>query len=485
MVLGCTSGAGKSWLATALCRLYARRGYRVAPFKAQNMSNHARVVEVDGGAGEIGSAQYFQALAAGVPPDVRMNPVLLKPETDSRSQVVLLGRVREDLTHRAWRERADTLWQSAREAYESLRADFDLIVIEGAGSPAEINLAAQDFVNTRTAMLANASCLLVADIDRGGAFAHLLGTHQMMDEGVRRLLKGFVLNRFRGDATLLAPGPAQLQAMTGLPTVAVIRLMGDHGLPEEDAVPADSAAIRGPRVVVIAGPHASNLDEFEPLRAAGVRLSFARDVAAVAAANWLILPGSKLTRGDIAWLKERGLDLAIREHVVAHRPLLAICGGLQMLGERIEDPGGVEGAAPGTETGLAVLPLITRYGPRKQIARVRAQFGALSAPWAALSGLGVDGYEIHFGETCPVDPASADLRPALTASGTADTIGWQCGSVLGTYVHGLFENPSLVSALMGGASCLPGINFDAMADHVERSFVPGFLESLIDPVGQR
>ena len=159
MVLGCTSGAGKSWLATALCRLYARRGYRVAPFKAQNMSNHARVVEVDGGAGEIGSAQYFQALAAGVPPDVRMNPVLLKPETDSRSQVVLLGRVREDLTHRAWRERADTLWQSAREAYESLRADFDLIVMEGAGSPAEINLAAQDFVNTRTAMLAPAGIL--------------------------------------------------------------------------------------------------------------------------------------------------------------------------------------------------------------------------------------------------------------------------------------------------------------------------------------
>jgi adenosylcobyric acid synthase len=298
MVLGCTSGAGKSWLATALCRVYARKGYRVAPFKAQNMSNHARVVALqEGGEGEIGSAQYFQALAAGVTPEVRMNPVLLKPESDTRSQVVLMGKVREDLRSQAWRERSEELWGVARAAYLSLATDYDLIVLEGAGSPAEINLASSDFVNTRSALLSEAVCLLVADIDRGGAFAHLFGTHQLMDARVRTQMRGFVLNRFRGDATLLAPGPANLQAMTGVPTVAVVPMIHDHGVPEEDAVPRGSeGGATGVRFVVVAGPHASNLEEFEPLRAAGVHLSFVRDAREIQKADWLILPGSKQTR---------------------------------------------------------------------------------------------------------------------------------------------------------------------------------------------
>ncbi|HEU4622626.1 MAG TPA: cobyric acid synthase, partial [Burkholderiaceae bacterium] len=203
MVLGCTSGAGKSWIATALCRWYARRGWRVRPFKAQNMSNHARVVDLgDGGVGEIGSAQYFQALAAQTTPDVRMNPVLLKPEADTRSQVIVMGRVRHDLADVPWRERSPLLWAEAHAALESLLADTDVLIIEGAGSPAEINLAADDYVNTRTALAANARCLLVADIDRGGAFAHLYGTHALMDARVRERVEGFVLNRFRGDASL-------------------------------------------------------------------------------------------------------------------------------------------------------------------------------------------------------------------------------------------------------------------------------------------
>ena len=230
MVLGCTSGAGKSWLATALCRLYARKGYRVAPFKAQNMSNHARVVALeDGGEGEIGSAQYFQALAAGVMPEVRMNPVLLKPESDTRSQVVLMGKVREDLRSQAWRERSGELWGAARAAYLSLAADYDLIVLEGAGSPAEINLASSDFVNTRSALLSEAACLLVADIDRGGAFAHLFGTHQLMDARVRAQLRGFVLNRFRGDGdedAQLVEGHARLLAR---PLSGVAMARGPHG----------------------------------------------------------------------------------------------------------------------------------------------------------------------------------------------------------------------------------------------------------------
>ena len=223
MVLGTTSGAGKSWLATALCRWYARQGLKVAPFKAQNMSNNARVVPgLDGRAGEIGSAQYFQALAAGRSPDVRMNPVLLKPERDTASQVVVMGQVRPDLAAVPWRERSEALWPFARAGLHALMAEHDVVVIEGAGSPAEINLHASDYVNMRTAREVEAACLLVTDIDRGGAFAHLYGTHQLLPADERALIRGFVLNRFRGDAALLAPGPEQLRDLTGVPTVAVL-----------------------------------------------------------------------------------------------------------------------------------------------------------------------------------------------------------------------------------------------------------------------
>ncbi len=240
MVLGTTSGAGKSWLATALCRWYARQGLTVVPFKAQNMSNNARVVPgVDGQAGEIGSAQYFQALAARAHPDVRMNPVLLKPERDTASQVIVMGRVRADLADVPWRQRSGALWAVARDALASLQGQADLIVIEGAGSPAEINLRDSDYVNMRTARAAGAACLLVADIDRGGAFAHLYGTHQLLDADERKSISGFVLNKFRGDAGLLAPGPEQLQRLTGVPTVAVLPLWRGHGLPEEDGVHGD------------------------------------------------------------------------------------------------------------------------------------------------------------------------------------------------------------------------------------------------------
>ncbi|HSI58422.1 MAG TPA: cobyric acid synthase, partial [Ideonella sp.] len=379
MVLGCTSDAGKSWLATALCRWYARQGLRVAPFKAQNMSNHARVVGGGGPgegapAGEIGSAQYFQALAAGCVPEVAMNPVLLKPETDTRSQVVVMGRVRPELGAAPWRERSALLWPLAEAALHDLRARFDLLVIEGAGSPAEINLAANDYVNTATAVAAQAACLLVADIDRGGAFAHLYGTHALMDAGVRRQLRGFVLNKFRGDPALLSPAPQQLQRLTGVPTLAVLPMWREHGLPEEDAVPQPhqpAAAAAAPSVVVLAAPHASNLDEFEPLRSAGLRLLFARDAQAIAAADWLILPGSKHTRADLAWLRAQGLDAAIRQHAAAGRPLLGICGGLQMLGELVDDPLGLEGGLPGQAPGLALLPLHTRLQARKQLTRSR------------------------------------------------------------------------------------------------------------------
>jgi len=488
MVLGCTSGAGKSWFATALCRWYRRRGLDVAPFKAQNMSNHARVVALaGGGTGEIGSAQYFQALAAGIEPEVGMNPVLLKPEAGGRTQVVVLGQVDPALGAMPWRDRSTHLWPIARDALDALAARHDLLVIEGAGSPAEINLAAEDYVNTRTAVHAGAACVLLADIDRGGAFAHLYGTHAMMDARVRSQLRGFVLNRFRGDAALLAPGAAQLATLTGVPLIGVVPQVRDHGLPEEDAVPGSMHA--RPQVVVITCPHASNLDEFESLRRAGVRVAFATDRATVAEAQWLVLPGSKHTLADLAWLRDTGLDEAVRAHARGGLPLLGICGGLQLLGEVIEDPDGLEGGRPASKPGLALLPLRTRFEAEKLLVKSRARFGTLHGAWAALSGIEAAGYEIRLGRSAHGrgsfhgrDRDEGDIDNALQRIDDGAPIGWQQQSVLGVYLHGLFENPAVVAALFGVTPEPLEAVFDRLADTLDAAFAPGVLDALADPV---
>ena len=489
MVLGTTSGAGKSWLATALCRWYARRGFKVAPFKAQNMSNNARVVPgPDGRMGEIGSAQYFQALAARATPEVRHNPVLLKPEADTRSQVVVLGEVRRDLGAVPWRERSEALWPFARDALHALMAEHDVVVIEGAGSPAEINLHASDYVNMRTALAVDAACLLVTDIDRGGAFAHLFGTHQLLPAEERALIRGFVLNRFRGDAALLAPGPEQLEALTGVPTVAVLPMWREHGLPEEDGVFDDrssggTSSVRPLRVAVIAYPRISNLDEFQPLRnLPGVQLVWARQPGDLDLADWVILPGSKHSQADLAWLRAQRLDAAIACHAAAGGALLGICGGLQMLGEALIDLHGVEGgfdAMSGNGPGLGLLPLVTQFEPHKLLRPTRASFGATHGAWAALAGVAFDGYEIHNGRSVP-HPAMAPALPALR-SADGETIGWQNGSVLGVYTHGLFESPAVLQALFGaGCRTLDSV-FDGLADFAERHFSPGALAGLLSP----
>lgn len=395
MVLGTTSGAGKSWLTAALCRWYARQGLKVAPFKAQNMSNNARVV----GGGEIGSAQYFQALAARAVPDVRMNPLLLKPERDTHSQVVLMGQVSAELTAMPWRGRSERVWPQIANALDALRAENDVVVIEGAGSPAEINLMASDIVNLRVARHADARCLLVTDIDRGGAFAHLYGTWALMPESDRALLRGFVLNKFRGDASLLAPAPQQLQALTGIATVATLPMWREHGLPEEDGVFDDRSHASGAvtrTVAVVAYPRISNLDEFQPLKnVPGVRLAWARTPAELAGAEWIVLPGSKHTSGDLAWLRAQGLDRAIAAHAAGGGAVLGVCGGLQMLGEALVDPHGIDGNAPG----LGLLPLVTVFEREKTVRHRTAVFGQLGGAWASLSNVPVAGYEIHHGQT--------------------------------------------------------------------------------------
>ena len=476
MVLGTTSNAGKSFLATALCRWYARQGLKVAPFKAQNMSNNARVVPgLEGRMGEIGSAQYFQALAANRVPEVRMNPVLLKPEADTASQVVLMGEVDAALTDMAWRERSALIWPTARKALHELMAENDVVVIEGAGSPAEINLHDSDYVNMRTALAADAACLLVTDIDRGGAFAHLFGTHQLLPAEERALIRGFVLNRFRGDAALLVPGPEQLQALTGVPTVAVLPMWRGHGLPEEDGVFDDgSLAGDGLKIAVIAYPRLSNLDEFQPLRGLpGVRLSWVRDAAHLADADWIILPGSKAVAADLAWLRAQKLDLAIARHAAAGKPLLGICGGLQMLGESLLDPHQIDGNAPG----LGLLPLVTQFEREKLLRPTNVKFASLAEPWQTLSNVVAQGYEIRHGRTAQ-HPSFAEAQVALR-NAAGEAIGWQKGCVLGLYAHGLFEQPAVMQALFGQQTRSLDSVFDGLADFIGRHFQHDFLMSLI------
>ncbi len=478
MVLGTSSGAGKSWIATALCRHYANQGLKVAPFKAQNMSNNARVVAAKSGSGEIGSAQYFQALAARAVPEVRMNPLLLKPEADTRSQVVLLGQVDAALTAMPWRGRSEQVWPHVARALDDLRAENDVVVIEGAGSPAEINLMASDIVNLRVARHADARCLLVTDIDRGGAFAHLYGTWALLPAADRARIQGFVLNKFRGDAALLSPAPEQLQQLTGVPTVATLPMWWQHGLPEEDGVFDDRSRSAGQvqrSVAVVAYPRLSNLDEFQPLKnIPGLRLVWARSPADLAGADWVILPGSKHTSSDLAWLRAQGLDCAIADHAAQGRALLGVCGGLQMLGEALIDPHGIDGNAPG----LGLLPLVTAFEPDKTVQRTTARFSALAGPWSALSGIEVSGYEIHHGQTAqhPAMAAKGDLAREVLPG-----LAWQnaAGNVLGCYLHGLFEDAAVLQALFGtGAPTLDAV-FDGLADYLGRHSAPGVLDALI------
>jgi adenosylcobyric acid synthase len=431
MVQGTSSWAGKSLIATALCRHFARRGVRVAPFKAQNMSNNARVVA----GGEIGTAQYLQALAARVEPEVRMNPVLLKPEAETRSQVVLHGVADPELGAVPWRERADLLWPAVAESLSSLLDEYELVVLEGAGSPAEINLAKCDMTNLRAAEAADAGVLMVCDIDRGGAFAHLYGTWALMEPVQRERIGGFVLNKFRGDPSLLPPAPERLRKLTGVPVAGVVPWLR-HDLPDEDGVAAPTAPAAGrPRVDVVLYPTASNLDELKPLeRAADLR--FCRAPGELRAAELLVLPGSKHVAADLAWLRERGFEPALREHVARSGRLLGICGGMQILGTELRDPAGVDGSGEG----LGLLPLVTIFEAEKLTNRTQARFSpSLDGRWAALAGLELDGYEIRHGRTV-AEGAAVALEPDL---------GWAAGPVLGIAPHGLFERPDILAALLG------------------------------------
>jgi adenosylcobyric acid synthase len=448
-VQGVSSFAGKSVVVTALARAFRRRGIRVAPFKAQNMSNNARVVAD----GEIGVAQYLQALAAGVEADVRMNPILVKPEADNRSQVVVLGKVNRSLSRRPWRQRPQSLWPFAERALENLLSEYDLVLIEGAGSPAETNLRSTDLSNMRSARAAGAPVVLVADIDRGGAFAHLHGTWALVSDEDRGLFRAFVLNKFRGDSALLAPAPEQLERATGMTYVGWLPYV-DHGLPDEDGAGTPARRPGAPRVSAMRYPTASNLDELKPLEEV-VDLVWARSPADLEGADLVVLPGSKHVAADLTWLRRQGLAAAVLREASRGTRILGICGGLQMLGESLVGRAGVEGDG----VGLGLLPVRTTFERTKRTERVDVAFSRLPEPWRELSGASFHGYEIRHGRTTAIGP----VIEALPAGR-----GFLRGSVLGVSVHGVFEQRELVANLFGRhpERTLDAI-FEGLADLVE------------------
>ncbi|TVR64300.1 MAG: cobyric acid synthase [Gemmatimonadales bacterium] len=506
MVQGTTSGAGKSLLTAALCRILARRGIRIAPFKAQNMSNNAAVT-VEGG--EIGRAQALQARAAGVQPEVRMNPVLLKPLADTRSEVVLLGRGAPDVSRLPWRKRRPHLWPHVTESLDSLRRDYDLVVVEGAGSPAEINLRDSDIVNMAVARHSGAAVLLVTDIDRGGAFATLFGTWALLEEEDRALIKGFVLNRFRGDPGLLAPAPRILEERTGVPTVGIVPWMR-HLLPEEDGGPRLATAPRpgagSKRVGAIRFPHISNVDDLDPLRAEpDVQVVWVSEVRHLFDLDGVILPGSRNTLADLAWMAESGLGAGILALHRSHVPILGLCGGYQMMGSLVRDPHGVEEG--GERPGLGILPLETTLAPEKETVLTRAHIASGDHPLMELIGHEVEGYEIHHGHTRVVaddhpivDSGDRKRIPAprpqavpwLVRAGN-EALGHAQGSAWGCYLHGLLENPEVRAGWLREVGATPdGLTepwarrLDRELDQVAHQVEAGLdLPRILDWVGFR
>ena len=426
MLQGTGSHAGKTVLVAGFCRLLARRGLRVVPFKSQNMSLNAHVAP---GGGEMGWAQVMQAEAAGVEPRLEMNPILLKPRGEARSQVVLLGRARRESDARGYYRLAPTLWPAVRRSYERLAREADVVVIEGAGSPAEPNLMRRDLANMRVARMARAPVLLVGDIDRGGVFASLLGTMTLLPPADRRRVRGYVLNKFRGDVRLLAPAMRDLTRRTGVPVVGVVPFLRDLALPEEDSVALDHAipARAGLRIAVVRLPHIANFTDFAPLESeSGISLVYAETARDLADAALVILPGSKDTIADLRSLRARGLLDAVAAHHRQGGRVLGVCGGFQMLGRTVADPHRVESG--GREDGLGLLPVATTLAREKITRRVRAR-------WLP-AGPDFDAYEIHVGETVADPPP----RPLLEVEGRAEGCVSADGRVWGTYLHGLFES---------------------------------------------
>lgn len=496
MILGTGSHVGKSLLAAAFCRIFKQEGFRVAPFKAQNMAlNSAATPE----GLEIGRAQAMQAEAAGLAPTVDMNPVLIKPSSDTSAQYVVRGKVWQNLTAADYfNRRVPELFPLVVASYRKLAAAYDIIVLEGAGSPAEINLKDRDIVNLRMAAAADAACLLIGDIDRGGVFASLYGTLALLEAHEQARIRGFLINKFRGDELLLTPGVRMFEERVNKPCAGVVHYLRDVGLEEEDGVAmedrrtarrawteGDRSPARRLRIGVIALPFLANFTDFDALNAEpSVQLAYLQKPHEIAPADLLILPGTKQTIHDLRWLRDNGFAAAIQAH--ARRALVVgVCGGMQMLGAAIHDPHDVEGG--GREEGFALLPISTTLAREKVTVPAAARLRTDRLFGQAMNCVTTAGYEIHLGQTdylADAQPLFHLRRAGGGETGIADGALGHQGRVLGTYLHGLFDDDAFRHAFLRAARAACGLHppasfahhraerearFERWADHVRQA----------------
>lgn len=457
MVQGCTSDAGKSTLVAGLCRVFKKRSLSVAPFKPQNMALNSAVTP-DGG--EIGRAQALQAVAAGVPLSVHMNPVLLKPNTDTGAQVILQGHSIGNLEALAYHDYKPKAAAAVFDSYRILKSQYDYVMVEGAGSPAEINLREGDIANMGFADAPEVDCpvILIADIDKGGVFAHLVGTLALLSESEQARIKGFVINRFRGDISLLQSGLDWLEEYTGKPVLGVLPYLHGLHLDAEDALPSNRNSDESTknntqpqqrfRVIIPVLPHISNHTDFEPLRLhPQLDVQFIKHDTVIPAADLIILPGSKNVRFDLNWLRDQGWESHIQRHLRYGGKLIAICGGLQMLGTQIHDPQGIEGKV-GSYQGLGLLELETTLTPKKTLTNGTGRLSVSDTP--------ISGYEIH----CGISAGKALVHPALSINGKPDGALSVDQQIMATYLHGLFDKPEALQALLNWAGYEQATHFD-------------------------
>ena len=445
MVQGTMSGAGKSLLVTALCRIFRQDGYRVAPFKSQNMALNSYITR-DGL--EMGRAQVAQAEAAGIEPDVRMNPILLKPSSDTGSQLIVNGEVRGLYRAVDYFKMKKSLIPDILEAFESLSKENDIIVLEGAGSPAEINLKSDDIVNMGMAKLVNAPVILVGDIDRGGVFAQLYGTVELLEPEERQRIKGLIINKFRGDPAILRPGLGDLERLCGIPVAGVIPYL-HVDIDDEDSLTERFSRQEGRRDIdlgVIRLPKISNFTDFGPFeRYNNVSLRYVGSLRELGNPDMILLPGTKSTIADLLWLRQSGLEAAIQKAAAAGTPVFGICGGYQMLGRSVSDPEGAE-AEKGTQVaGMGLLPVDTVFRGEKRQTQVSGTLNPVEGLLSPLSGMAYQGYEIHMGR-------SGDA-PAILGK----------GCVYGTYIHGIFDAPGIAEALLGALCRKKGLSPETLA----------------------
>lgn len=467
MLQGTMSNAGKSLLAAALCRIFRQDGYRVAPFKSQNMALNSFITK-DGG--EMGRAQVVQAEAAGIAPDVRMNPILLKPTTDVGSQVIVNGQVRGNMRAMEYYAKKREFLPDVLAAYESLNREYDVVVIEGAGSPAEINLKQDDFVNMGLARLVDAPVLLIGDIDRGGVFAQLYGTIALLEPDERARVKGTIINKFRGDRSILEPGLRQLEALCGVPVAGVVPY-AQVDIDDEDSLSSRftrDTARKLLDIAVVRLPRISNFTDFSPFeRYENVSLRYVEKVSDLGAPDMILLPGTKSTIADLQWLRESGLEAAILKEASRGTLIFGVCGGYQMLGWSVSDPEGVEAAGVTEIRGLGLLPMDTVFRGAKIQTQTTGVLSGVKGLLSCLNGRAYEGYEIHMGR-------SEEKMPPLISS----------GSVYGSYVHGIFDAPGIADAILTALCQKRGIDPAALGSFDLREYKERQYNTLADTVRQ-